>query len=141
MTDIIIHPGVSRYFVLGRIRVFISSLACDKTWHIQINEWKGTRSQQQNRALWGLAYATILKEGGEAMAGWDAEDLHEYFLGEKWGWEVAELFGKKRQRPIRRSSKLNKQEFAEFFDFVQRKAAEFGVFIPDPDPMRKYHES
>lgn len=133
MTDIILHPGVTRDAVLGRIQGFISALSPDKAWHICVKEWKGTRSQQQNRALWGLAYATILKE--PVMAGWDAEDLHEYFLGEKYGWEVAELFGKKRQRPIRRSSKLNKQEFAEFFDFVQRKAAEFGVFIPDPDPM------
>lgn len=135
MTDIVLHTGVTRIAILGRIQGLISALKDDRAWMISIKEWKGTRTQQQNRALWGLAYTTILKDGGEAMRGWDKQDLHEFFLGEYFGWEVVELFGKKRQRPIRRSSKLDKSEFADFFSFVQRRAAEFGIFIDDPDPM------
>lgn len=134
MTDIILHPGITHDATVERIQGFIYRLSADKSWMISIKPWKVPRSINQNRALWGVCYATILQDGGESMAGWDAEDLHEYFLGEYFGWEVVELFGKKRQRPIRRSSKLTKSEFAGFFDFIQRKAAEFGVFIPDPDP-------
>jgi hypothetical protein len=66
------------------------------------------------------------------LPGWDAEDVHEYMLGEWSGWEALEGLGRKRLRPLRRSSRLNKQEFADFVDFIQRKAAEHGVFIPDP---------
>lgn len=105
----------------------LSALPIDREWELTIKERKRRRSDQQNRYLWGVCYPTLLKQ----LPGWDAEDLHEYFLGEHFGWEVSELFGKKRMRPIRRSSKLSKMEFAEFVDFIQRKAADYGVVIPD----------
>ncbi len=130
----ILRNNVYRDIVKANAIEYIERLDLNKETEIVIREIKGTRSQQQNRALWGLAYDTILKQGGESMAGWETQDLHEYFLGEHFGWEVVELFGKTRQRPIKRSSKLSKSEFAGFFDFIQRKAAEFGVQIPDPDP-------
>jgi hypothetical protein len=57
--------------------------------------------------------------------------LHEYFLGEHFGWETLEGFGRKRLRPLKRSSKLSTAEFAAFVDFIQRKAAELGIYIPD----------
>lgn len=87
------------------------------------------RSHEQNRYLWGCVYVTILQH----MPGWDAEDLHEYFLGEWSGWEVLEGFGRKRLRPIRRSSKLKTTEFMNFIEFIQRRMAEHGVYIPDPN--------
>jgi hypothetical protein len=118
---------------LGRVLGAISCLPADQAWEIEIRERKLRRSEQQNRYLWGVVYATLLKAGGEALAGWDAADLHEYFLGEHFGWEKLVGFGKTRIRPMRRSSRLNKQEFSDFLAFVQRKAAELGVVIPDPD--------
>ncbi len=130
----ILRNNVYRDIVKANAIEYIERLDVNKETEVIVREIKGTRSQQQNRALWGLAYDTILKQGGESMAGWEMQDLHEYFLGEHFGWEVVELFGKTRQRPIKRSSKLSKSEFASFFDFIQRKAAEFGVQIPDPDP-------
>lgn len=71
---------------------------------------------------------------GEAMRGWTAADLHEFFLIDHFGSEVHELFGKKRLKPLRRSSRLSKMEFADYIDHIQRFMAERGVFIPDPDP-------
>lgn len=93
------------------------------------------RSDPQNRYLWGVCYPTMLKQGGESLAGWDAEDLHEYFLGEHFGWETLEGFDRKRLRPIRRSSKLTPLEFADYVSFIQRKAADMGIVIPDPEPV------
>jgi hypothetical protein len=105
-----------------------------KLWRVSVEEVKKQRTNLQNKTIWGLAYETILRDGGESLQGWDKDDLHTFFLGEWSGWEVVEVFGKKRQRPIKRSSKLTRAEFADYFDFIQRKAAEFGIFIPDPDP-------
>lgn len=131
MTDIILHPGVTRDAVLGRIQGFISALSIDKAWHICVKEWKGTRSQNQNRYLWGVCYETIIREGGEAMQGWTKDDLHEFFLIEHFGHEVRELFGRKRMTPLNRSSKLSKSEFSDFVATIQRFMAERGVYIPE----------
>lgn len=116
----------------ARAAAFLNALPADKAWKIEVSESKPKRSEQQNRYLWGVVYETILKGGGEALQGWEAEDLHEYFLGECFGWETLEGFDRKRIKPIKRSSKLNKMEFSDFVAFIQRKAAELGVYIPDP---------
>ncbi len=111
-----------------RFERYVADLDQLKAWEITVEERKTKRSEQQNRYLWGVCYAELLK----VLPGWDAEDVHEYMLGEWSGWETLLGFDKKRLRPLRRSSKLNKQEFADFVAFIQRKAAEHGVFIPDP---------
>jgi hypothetical protein len=118
---------------IAKIAGFLARLPADKAWRVGVTELKRTRTQQQNRYLWGVAYPTILAAGGEALGGWTAEDLHEYFLGEHFGWETLEGFGRKRIKPLRRSAKLSTMEFSDFVAFIQRKAAEFGVYVPDPN--------
>lgn len=115
-----------------RVISFLQHLPLDKAWSVKVEEYKPQRSQSQNRYLWGCVYPSILTGGGEALAGWHAEDLHEYFLGECFGWETLDGFGRKRMKPLRRSSRLNKTEFSDYVGFIQRKAAELGVYIPDP---------
>lgn len=105
----------------------LMSLERGKAWSVKVDEKKPKRSEQQNRYLWGVCYAELCK----VLPGWDSEDVHEYMLGEHFGWETIEGLGRKRIKPIRRSSRLNKMEFADFVSFIQRKAAEHGVFIPD----------
>ena len=112
---------------------FLARLPADKSWRVSVTEAKRTRTQAQNRYLWGVAYAAILKGGGEALKGWDASDLHEFFLGEHFGWETVEGFGRKRLKPLKRSARLTTLEFSDFVAFIQRKAAEFGVYVPDPE--------
>lgn len=99
----------------------------------EIKDKRPRRSLEQNAYLWGVVYAEILKH----MPGWDADDLHEYFLGEHFGWETLEGFGRKRMRPIRRSSKLKTTEFMDFIAFIQRRMAELGVYIPDPNEQMR----
>lgn len=111
---------------------FIHRLPETKAYKVELSEIRRTRSQQQNAYLWGVCYPSIIRGGGEAMRGWTSDDLHEYFLGEHFGWETLEGFGRKRLRPLRRSSKLSVVEFMEYVDFVQQKAAEFGIYIPSP---------
>ena len=128
----IVPRMVPRDRVADQVRAFIAELDAGKGWTVTVEERKPLRSHQQNRYLWAI-YDYILKVGGEVMAGWDKEDLHTFFLGEHNGWEVRELFGRKRNVPVKRSSKMNKQEFTDYVAFIQRYMAERGVVIPDPE--------
>jgi len=110
----------------------VQGLSSEKTWAIEVTEWKKPRTQQQNAFLWGVCYPAILEGGGEALAGWTRDDLHEYFLGECFGWETLEGFGRKRMRPLKRSSALTKQEFSDYLLFIETRCMEMGIDIPAP---------
>lgn len=121
---------LSRDRMIERVAAVLRSLPMDKAWRLTIAEAKPKRSDQQNRYLWGCVYKAVC----ERLEGWSAEDVHEYCLGECYGWETVSGLGKKRMRPIRRSSKMNKTEFAGYIAWIQQRMAEHGIFIPDPDP-------
>ncbi|WP_196301183.1 hypothetical protein, partial [Streptococcus pneumoniae] len=86
----------------------------------------------QNRFLWGVCYAELQRATGQ-----DAADWHEYMLGECYGWETVEMMGRKKLRPMRRSSKMDKAEFAEYVAFIQRRAAEHNIYIADPNEYQE----
>jgi hypothetical protein len=113
---------------LSRLTAFLSALPNDTAWKVTVAEWKRTRSNEQNAYLWGVVYRTILQH----LPGWDADDLHEYFLGECFGWETLEGLGRKRLKPVRRSSRLSTTEFSDYVGFIQRAMAEKGIYVPDP---------
>lgn len=127
MIDPVLQKGDARQKSLEKAWRLLSSLPTGKAFRLSVKEVRPRRTEQQNRYLWGVCYAELMKH----LPGWEAEDVHEYMLGEWSGWEVMEGMGRKRLRPIKRSSGLNKQEFADFIAFVQKKAAEHGVVIPD----------
>lgn len=112
------------------IATFLGALDLQRPWELTIQLFRRTRSSQQNRALWGLAYKMISDE-----TGYELEELHEYYLGTHFGWTVKTVFGQKKRVPNKRSSKLSTVEFNEYFAFIQRHAAQhLGLYIPDPDP-------
>lgn len=92
---------------------------------------KSRRSGEQNRLLWAL-YSDALQQGGETLGGWTSEDIHEFMLGEYYGWQVHEALGRKRMKPVKRSSRLTKSEFSDFLEFVVRKFAEHGIVLELP---------
>ena len=97
---------------------------------------KARRSSDQNALLWAL-YTDALRLGGETLGGWSTDDLHEYMLGEFFGWEVHEALGRKRQKPKRRSSRLSKAEFSDFVEFVVQRFAEHGIVLSLPGDLRE----
>lgn len=99
---------------------------------VTVELWKKPRTNQQNAYLWGVVYPAIIEGGGEALRGFNRDDVHEWMLGECFGWETLEGFGRKRLRPLRRSSALNKEEFTEYLTFIDSKCAELGIVIPEP---------
>jgi hypothetical protein len=114
------------------VAVLVRGLDARQSWQVTIEAFKPRRSEQQNSFLWGVVYPSILEGGGEALRGWSKEDLHEYFLIEMWGSEVIEGFGRKRHKPIKRSSKMTKTEFRDYITLIEVRCAEMGIHIPEP---------
>ena len=116
--------------IADNLRAFVLRALPGKRLKVTVDIARKRRSDEQNRYLWGCVYPTILQSG--QLAGWTAEDLHEYLLGEIYGWETVEGFGRKRMKPIRRSSGMITGEFADYIAQIQQRMAERGIYIPDP---------
>lgn len=120
--------GPGRGIILANVISFISELPDAKEWRITIERFRKRRSNDQNAALWGVAYKALSDATGN-----DPDDLHQFFLGEWSGWDVIDVMGQQRRVPKRRSSKLTTAEFSDFYEFIQRRAAECGYNVPSPN--------
>ena len=129
----IFPKGTAPEDIANAVLRMTQQLPTDKAWAVEVSEWRKPRTNQQNRYLWGVVYPSVLEAGGEALAGWTRDDLHDYFLGECFGWETLEGFGRKRLRPLKRSSALNKQEFSDYLMFLETRCADMGIIIPEPN--------
>ena len=103
-----------------------------KTWAVEVTEWRRPRTNKQNAFLFGVCYPAILEGGGELLDGWTREDLHEHFLGKFGGVETLEGFGVTRTRPLLKSSRMNKEQFSEYLDWLSAECANMGIVIPEP---------
>jgi len=118
--------------IAAAVSVLVRELDPAISWQVSIEAFKPKRTEQQNAFLWGVVYPSILEGGGEMLRGWTKQDLHEYFLIETFGSEIIEGFGRKRHKPLKRSSKMTKQEFRDFIDLIEVRCAEMGIHIPEP---------
>ena len=124
----ILPRALPRDRVLSAVYGFLSQLGPERAWKVEVSEHRARRSDQQNRYLHGVVYPAFLA----ALPGWDRDDVHSYLLGEHFGWERVEGLGRVKMKPIKRSSRLSKQEFAEYVDFCIRKGAEHCIYVPPP---------
>lgn len=141
----VLHAGdPERMRILANCADFLGKLTAAKSWEITVRQYRKTRSSDQNRALWGVAYPAIV-----AATGQEAEDWHEFFLGEWFGWKELNFFGQRKRSPMRTTTTgldgepntLSTVEFAEFYAFIQARCAENGICVPDPDPLHSEHRS
>jgi hypothetical protein len=116
---------------MTRAFAVIQALVRDGATEITVKPYKARRTVDQNALLWSI-YTEIIKRGGEQMAGWDKDDLHELFLQLHFGSKVLTLGQHKKRTALRRSSRLNKQEFSDFVEFIVRYMANEGVYIELP---------
>lgn len=125
--------GMGREGQIRRLAAICLALPPEKAWKVTIEEEAPRRSDSQNALLWAL-YGQILDRGGEDMRGWVKEDLHDFFLGEHFGWERldSDLINRAKLKPVKRSSKLSKIEFADFTDHIVHFMAERGVVLDMP---------
>lgn len=129
----VLPAAADRSDMLARMIRFAHGLSVEKRWRVTFEPYVRKRTNSQNAYLWGVVYPTILKALAADLGGWTAEELHDFFLGEHYGWERVTGFGKTRQRPIRRSSRMTTIEFNEHKEFIQQRMAEKGVYIADPN--------
>ena len=107
---VILPKLMPRDQAICRIVDTLEDLPVSEGFRVEIHEHKATRTELQNNTLWWI-YDEILKRGGEAVGGYEKDDLHEFFLISHFGSQAKTVFGKKRLKPIRRSSRLSKMEF------------------------------
>jgi hypothetical protein len=122
----------SKEAIVSAVAVLVRDIDTSKAWQVTVEEFKKPRTNQQNAYLWGVVYPAILEAGGEMLRGWLADDLHEYFLGEVYGWETLEGMGRKRLRPLKRTSRMTRSEFMEYLEQVSQRCANLGIVIPEP---------
>jgi len=122
--------GTPKSAIVNSVAVLVRQLDESRAWVVTVEEFRRPRTNQQNAFLWGVVYPCVIEAGN--LEGWTPNDLHEYFLGECFGWETLEGFGRKRMRPIKRSSKLTKQEFSEYLTFLEIRCDYMGIRIPEP---------
>ena len=129
LQTIAVPTGAAREAAIARMAKVLAAMPPDKPLRVEVHEHKPRRSDAQNAYLWGVVYPTI----AEKLEGWKKDDIHEYCLGEHFGWEVLEGLGRRRMRPLRRSSKLSKTEFMDYVADIQQRMAGHGIYIPDPN--------
>lgn len=131
----ILRRGVRSF---TKLMAFLSVLDVTKEFQLTIGSVKKERSPQQNKALWGCAYKTLRDATGN-----DPEDLHEYFCGEYFGWDIKEVMGAKKKKPKRTTTTdydghrdvISTIHLQDFYAFIQQRSAEtVGVYVPDPNP-------
>lgn len=138
-----ILPTHNRERALQLGHTVLASLDELVAWRVKVEPVKDERTVSQNAYLFGVCYPLMSE-----YSGYEKSELHEYLLGEFYGW-VDKRVPKKPSNPTGKESiprrtttknekgkraVLSKTEFAEFVGFVQRFAAEkLMLVIPDPD--------
>lgn len=127
----------NRVGIIERVSRMLHGLACDKAWVIEVSEYKPKRSNSQNALLWGVVYPQILAVARDKLPDATAEELHEFFLGQHYGFVRKEYFGMPKLAPARRSSSMDKQMFSDHIQFIVAYMANEGYFIELPEDYRE----
>lgn len=122
---------------IQRIAAFLTRLPVDKAWELIPRPFRRKKTERQNNAMWGVAYKTL-----SDFTGHTEPELHEILLKLYFGEVEYELLGVKDTKPRRTTTtnehgerdELSREKMAEFFSFIQMKAAEIGCFVDDPNP-------
>jgi len=88
---------------------------------------KKTRSIQQNKAYFGLAVSRLADKYN-----CEKNIMHRALAGAYFGFVDVQIGGLTVKVPASTSGRTTK-EFKEFFEYVQKIAAEVGVDIPSPN--------
>jgi len=111
-----------RSAAIDRIIGILGSLDVEVPWEVTVERLNPPTGNQRGY-LWSL-YRSFLKDAPEHLRGYTADDLHELWLGEHYGWEG--------EKPIVSTSFMDKAEVSEHIEYVLMAAAEAGVILDDP---------
>lgn len=130
-------PAENREQAIASLARLVTSFLPGTKLLVTVGRYVKERSDVQNRALWGCAYKALQTQTGN-----EREDLHEYFCGEFFGWTVKRVMNQPKRSPRRTTTKneegkrdvIDTMTMADFYAFIQRRSAENGFDVPDPDP-------
>ena len=142
MSKFVLHANATnRATILANAISFLHQLPSDKSWEVSIEKHTKAYTGKQRRSMFGVAYKALMDfaglEGSE-----DKRQLHSFMCREHFG-EYADKFGN--MHPIRTTTIDEKGEKnpisvadqLKFYAFLQRKGAEVGCWVPDPEPQFK----
>ncbi len=130
--------GPERPQVVANLHAFVDRLPAKKSWRVEIKEARKERSNDQNAALFGVAYPALTD-----ATGYTPDELHAAFCMRFFGTSEVMVMGQRIARPVRTTTTneagerdvISTIDFARFYELVQQVGAEAGVDVPDPDPM------
>ena len=133
-------PAATRDEGIASFARFASHFLPGRDLVLSVEEAREERTPKQRAALFGVAYASLMAQMGLHGAR-EKDDLHEFMLGEFFGWRERPGLGWSRKFPVRttttdehgRRDVLSTRQQIAFYKFIQQRAAEFGYDIPDPD--------
>jgi hypothetical protein len=132
--------------IAERVRFTAWLMKAELPLDVSAEPWKPTRSNQQNRYLFGVAYPLLAEGTGYEVDG--DNGIHAFMCGTHFGWVDAPcpktpqnpegVCSKPRRTTTRdedgRYNVIDKAAFSAFVKTVQRIGAAANVFIPDPEP-------
>ena len=131
--------GPERPQVMANAHAFLDRLPANKSWVVEVKEYRKVRSLDQNAATFGVAYRAIMEATGlEGDA--DRKQLHRDFCGDFFGWTDGPMGHRK---PVRTTTTneagerdvIDAETMSRMYGFIQRTAASYGIDVPNPDPM------
>lgn len=140
MTDrkFIIHKAgdSTREAVLRNATAALAALDGKEAWAVTIKRYRKPRTSVANAYLWGVVYATMVRELGFCAEDWHEEMCIRYFgkvetpkpsgtVTTPWRTTTTDEMG---ERDV-----LSGAPFWDFIEFVRRQAAEAGVYCPEPN--------
>jgi hypothetical protein len=137
--------GPERATVLANAHAFIDRLPATKSWLIEVDEFHPKRSKKQRGSLFGVAYKAIMESTG-LHGEQDKKDLHQFFCEEYFGYiEATSISPRKPKRTTTKNEAGEKDEIdtveaLKMYRFIQQRAAENGIDVPDPDPLHGQRE-
>jgi len=111
--------------IMSDLKIFNTFLANmkDCVVEIRIRKWRSKRSSEQNRLYW-LWIGIMAKDFG-----YDVDELHASLRAKFLVDHSAKL-------PLVRSTTvLNKKEFTQYLNQIERLANEFGLILPRPEDL------
>jgi hypothetical protein len=93
----ILHKGdPNRDMVRANLDSFLNRLPDTKSWLVEVKEYRKSRSNAQNNALFGVAYPAICKE-----TGYDPDEIHHAMSRKFFGTVGEDVKGETVTRPVR----------------------------------------
>lgn len=134
-------PEANREREIARLSAFLLAAFPGKRVTVEWEVEKRERSSKQNKALFGHAYKVIGQSVGLSGRK-DLERLHSDFCRAYFGEVAVTILGRAEIVPRRTTTTdengkrdvISGAEFSAFYADVERKAAEFDIYIPAPDP-------